>query len=425
MRLWPHGGLWRHPDFLKLWSAETVSQLGTQVSLLALPLVAIVVLDASTFQVALLTTIDFLPFILFSLPAGVWVDRLRRRPILVVGDLGRAAVLVSIPIVHALGTLTIGQLYAVGFVAGTLTVFFDVSYQSYLPSLVDRDRLVEGNSKLEVSRSGAQLGGPGLAGLLIAAITAPYAVLADAASFLGSAAFIFAIRKPEPPPERELDDAGVELKRSMRREVGAGLRYVLGHVHLRWIALCTATSNFFSSLVFAILIVYAVRQLGLTPGFIGLVFSIGNVGLLLAALSASWISTRLGVGRTIVVSALLSGPGMLFYPLATRSLAVPFLVLAGALTGFGNVVYNITQVSYRQAICPERMQGRMNAVMRFVVWGTMPLGALCGGALGSAIGLRGAMWVGALGSCSSFLPLVLTSVRSIERMPETRSALAR
>jgi MFS family permease len=408
----PTGGLWRHRDFLKLWSAETISQFGTQVSLLALPLVAIVVLRVSTFKVALQGTIDFLPFILFSLPAGVWVDRLRRRPILVAGDLGRAAVLVSIPAAYFAGVLTIWQLYAAGFLAGTLTVFFDVSYQAYLPSLVERDRLVEGNSKLEISRSTAQLGGPGLAGVLIGAITAPYAVLVDAASFLGSAACLFAIRKPETPPERHVD-----AKPSMWREVREGLRFVFGHPHLRAIAACTASSNFFGSVVFAILLVYAVRSLGMSAWLIGLVFSIGNVGPLAAALTAARITERFGVGRTIVGSAVLFGPSLLLVPAAPHGFPVPFLVAASAIAGFGGVVYNVTQVSYRQAICPERMQGRMNAVMRFLVWGAIPLGSILGGALGSTIGLRTTIWIGAIAGAATFLPVLVSSVRSIERIP--------
>src|ERR671930_1113114 len=181
--------LWRHRDFMKLWTAESISQLGSQVSLLALPLIAISVLHVSTFEVGLLSTMEFLPFVLVGLPAGVWVDRLRRRPVLIAGDLGRALALGSIPLAYALHALTIGQLYAVGFVTGVLTVFFDVAYQSYLPSLVEPDQLVEGNAKLEVSSSGASIAGPGLAGGLIQLVGPAVAVLADAASFAASGLF--------------------------------------------------------------------------------------------------------------------------------------------------------------------------------------------------------------------------------------------
>src|SRR5918994_4012999 len=192
--LWPRGGLWRHPDFLKLWSAETISQFGSQITGLALPLVAVITLDVSAFEVSALFVIEMAPFLLISLPAGVWVDRLPRRPILVIADVGRAAALITVPIAYWADALTIWQLYGVGFVVGVFTVFFDVAYQSYLPSLVQRDQLVDGNSKLEVSRSAAQLGGPAAAGLLIQLLRAPVAILVDAISFLASALFLFAIR---------------------------------------------------------------------------------------------------------------------------------------------------------------------------------------------------------------------------------------
>jgi MFS family permease len=412
--LWPSGGLWRHSDFLKLWSAETVSQLGSQVTGLALPLVAVLVLKASAFEVSALVVIEFLPFILLAIPAGVWVDRLRRKPILVAADLGRALLLGSIPLAYVLDVLHLGQLYVVGFVVGACTVFFDVSYQSYLPSLVPRDRLVEGNSKLEISRSGAQLAGPGAAGGLVGAVGAPAAIVLDAVSFLLSAVFLFAIRKPEDLPRREQGAP----RPSMLKEAREGLRYVLGNRHLRAISMATGTFNFFGSLSGAILIVYAVRELHMSPALIGLVFSVANVGPLLAAVSTNRISARIGVGPTILWAAVVSSGAGFFYPLAPRDFPVPFFIAGGVLVGFGVVAYNITQVSFRQAICPERMQGRMNAVIRFLVWGTMPLGALLGGALGTWFGLRPAIWVGAAGAAFTFLPILLSPVRSIESMPE-------
>jgi MFS family permease len=411
--LWPRSGLWRHRDFMRLWSAETISQFGTQVTLLALPLAAILVLDASAFEVALLQAVEYLPFILVSLPAGVWVDRLPRRPILIIGDLGRAALLASVPVAYALDGLTLAHLFVVGFSAGVFTVFFDVAYQSYLPSLVERDELVEGNSKLEVSRAGAQLGGPALAGGLVELVRAPTAILVDAVSFVGSAFFLFRIRKREERPAR------ADEQPNMRRELSEGLRYVLGHPLLRPIAVCTGSSNFFGMVVYAVFLVYAVRELGLTPGVIGIVLAVGNVGWLAAALSANRIARRIGVGTTIVASAALFGPAQLLVPLAPEgNAAAPVLVAAFALTLFGAVVYNITQLSLRQAIAPERIQGRMNAVMRFLVWGTIPLGSFAGGALASWIGLRPTLWVGAIAGAFTFLPVLFSPVRSIARMPE-------
>jgi MFS family permease len=415
-RLWPTGGLWRHTDFLKLWSAETVSQFGTQVSQLALPLTAVLILDATAFQVAALGAVEFLPFILFTLPAGVWVDRLRRRPILIAGDFGRAALLASIPIAYVMDDLTLGQLYVVGFLVGTCTVLFDVSYQSYLPALVERERIIEGNSKLEISRSAAQIGGPGFGGLLVQAFTAPYAILADAASFLGSGLFILGIRKHEEGPVRGASD-GEET--SVWTELKEGLRFVLGNPNLRAQAGCTATSNFFSQFTFAIIIVFLVRTLGLSPGVIGLSISLGSVGALLAAVSAIRISSRFGIGPTTIGTGLLWGPSTLLVALAPAgNAAIPFLVVAQLALGFAIVVYNIVQVSYRQAICPPRLQGRMNSVMRFIVWGTIPLGALIGGALGSSIGLRETMVIGAIGSGVAVLWIVFSPQRHLREMPE-------
>jgi MFS family permease len=412
--VWPTGGLWRHPDFLKLWSAETVSRFGSEISGLALPLVAVIVLDATAFEVSALFVIEFLPFILFAIPAGVWVDRLKRKPILVISDLGRAALLGSIPIAYAFDALTLGHLYVVGFLFGICTVFFDVSYQSYLPSLVARDRLVEGNSKLEISRSAAQLGGPGVAGALIGIIGAPVAIILDAISFLFSSTFLFAIRKPEVLPERE---EGAP-RPSMFSDAKEGLRYVLGNRYLRAISICTGSSNFFWSMGGAILIVYAVRELHMSPALIGIVFSLANVGPLAAALTTTKVFERIGVGRTILFSAMTFSASAFLYPLAPQEFPAPFFIAAGVIAGYAVVAYNITQLSFRQAICPERMQGRMNAVMRFLVWGTMPLGALLGGALGTWIGLRPAIWVGAIGASFTFLPILLSPVRSIQKMPE-------
>ena len=408
--------LLRHADFLKLWSAETISQFGTQITLLALPLIAATVLNVTPFEFGLLATIEFLPFILISLPAGVWVDRMRRRPILVVGDLGRALSLASIPIAYELGVLSIWQLYVVGFVNGCLTVFFDVAYQSYLPSLVDRDQLVDGNSKLETSRSAAQITGPGIGGFLIGAITAPLAILLDSISFLVSALFVFAIRRKEPAPERHIDEQGNHL--SMRTEISEGLRFVGGNRYLRSIAATTATSNLFSNIGFSILVLYLVRERAFTAEALGLAFSIGSVGFLVGALTANPIAARFGVGPTIVGAAFASGPALLLVAAAPVELTFPAVAAAGFLGGLGGAVYNINQVSLRQALCPERMQGRMNATMRFVVWGTIPLGNIVGGLFGGTIGLHNTIWIGAIGSLFTFLPVLLSPVRSIETMPD-------
>ncbi len=414
--LWPRGGLWRHGDFLKLWSAETISQFGTQVTQLALPLVAVITLEVSAFEVAVLGVVEFAPFLLFSLPAGVWVDRLPRRPILITGDFARAALLASIPIAFALDVLTMWQLYAVGFLFGVFTVFFDVAYQSYLPSLVEREQLVDGNSKLELSRSAAQLGGPAIAGVLVQVLKAPVAILADSISFFASGLFVLRISKREEnvPTRAERQEA----KTGMRTELAEGLRWVLGNRYLRTIAACTATFNFFGSLMGAILIVYLVRTLEMSPSMIGLLFGLANVGYLAGALTSNRISTRIGVGPAIVAGGLC-GVAMLLIPLAPQNAdgAFAYLLVAEMIVGFGVVLYNVTQVSMRQAITPERLQGRMNSVMRFIVWGVMPLGTLLGGALATAVDLRAAIWAGAVGVSLAWLPLVIGPIWSLREVP--------
>jgi Na+/melibiose symporter-like transporter len=296
-------------------------------------------------------------------------------------------------------------------------VFFDVSYQSYLPSLVGRTELVEGNAKLEISRSAAQIGGPGLGGLLVRAFTAPYAVLADAASYLWSAFFILAIRCREQVPERNAESP------SMRRELVDGLKYLLRHRYWRPISISTATFNFFGNVSGAILIVYAVRRLHMSALEIGVTFALSNFGALVGAVLVRRIGTRLGVGRTIVFADVIGSVPLVLIPLAPASFPIPFIVAAFTFSGLGIVLYNVTAISLTQALTPERLLGRVNASRRFIVWGTIPLGALVGGALAATIGLRPTIFVGALGSTLAILPLALSAVRSIEALPSEEERL--
>jgi MFS family permease len=415
--LWPRGGLWRHADFLKLWSAQSISQLGTQISGIALPLVALYTLHATAFQVAALGAVEFLPFLLFTLPAGVWVDRLRRRWIMVVADFGRALTLGSVPIAFALGHLTLAQLYVVGFLTGTLTVFFDVSYQSYLPSIVKRAQLVDGNAKLEITRSGAQVLGPGIGGLLVHAITAPYTVLADAISYLWSASFLFAIRKPEAVPERDADSP------SLLRELIDGIKYLVRHRYWRPISISTATFNFFSNVAFAIFVVYMVRRLHMSALAIGLTFSLSSAGGLAAAFFAQKIGTRVGIGRTIVWGSVIGAVPTVLIPLAPVSFPIPFIVVSLVFTEFGIVVYNVSAISLTQALVPERLLGRVNASRRFIVWGTIPLGSLVSGVLATTIGLRPTLFVGTIGIMLATLPVALSAVRDVEELPTEPEAM--
>ena len=409
----PTSGLWSHPDFVKLWTGQTISEFGSQVSQLAIPWLAALGLHASPIQFSLLGVLGFMPFILFALPAGVWVDRLSRRKILIVGDAARAVLLLLIPLLWATDTLRMWHLLVISFAIGIFTVFFDVAYQSYLPSLVEREQLMEGNSKLQLTVSITQVAGPSASGGLIAAITAPYAIFVDAISFVVSTIFMVRMRHREEIPEHTADAP----RTKMWPDVKEGLRWVVGHRWLRAIATCTGVSNFFASLLFATVLLYFTRTLHLHAWEVGLVFAIGSIGSIAGALFVNRIQKRVGVGRTIVMTAVAFSVGGLFYPLAPKSFPLPLLMLAQVLFGFGSVAYNITQVSLRQAITPERLQGRMNAAMRWIVWGTIPLGTLAGGAIATAYGLRAALWVGAIGGLFTFLPVTLTSVRSIGEMP--------
>jgi MFS family permease len=409
--------LFRRRDFMHLWCAESVSQLGSQVSLLALPLVAITVLHATTFEVGALTAVEMSPFVLIGLPAGAIIDRLPRRPVLVWCDIGRAVALSSIPITYAFDALTYAQLLAVVFVTGTLTVFFDVAYQSILPALVEREQIVEGNAKLEISRSGAQLAGPGLGGLLVQWIGAASAVTADAVSFIVSAIFLRGIRAQEPPIEVTVDEE-VSRLRALGREIREGLGYVLRHRVLRMIAGSTATSNFFSSMTMAVFLLYAVRERHYSAGIVGLVFSIGNVGVLVAALTAGRLTKKIRLGRAIWLGMFISQIGTLVIALAPTQHALPYFVAAWLGFGFGGTVYNIDQVSLRQAITPHRLQGRMNASMRFMVWGTMPFESLAGGALGATIGLRSTLLVAGIGGLLAVLWVSARAVRELDKIPD-------
>jgi MFS family permease len=415
----PRRSLWHHRDFLRLWAGDSISQIGTAVSFIALPLLAIQVLDASPFEVGLLTAFETAAFLLVGLPAGAWVDRVRRRNVLIVADIGRAALLGSLPLAWYFDVLTLLQLYVVALLTGVLTVFFDVAYQSYLPSLVGRDHLVEGNAKLEASRAVSQIAGPSIGGALVQWLTAPYAIVVDALSYLWSAVFLGAISTREERPERAPD-------RHLVREIREGLSFVLRHRLLRAITATTGTSNLFSTILNTAFIIVLADQaeLNLTAGIIGVVFTIGSVGGLLGAVVAERVARRVGQGPTIWLSILVSAPFALVTPLAQQGWLLWLVAFCWAVIGFFVVIYNITQVSFRQGLCPERLLGRMNATIRFLVWGTMPLGGLIGGVLGSTIGVRPTMWVGAIGMSLAFLPAFLSPLRTMRELPTTYDAEA-
>ena len=407
--------LLRAPDFLKLWAGQTVSAFGTQVTILAVPILAALTLSVSPFEFGLLTTIEFLPVVALSLPAGVWVDRLRRRPILIWGDIGRAIGLLSIPVAFALDALTIWQLYLVVLVNGCLTIFFDVAYQSYLPSIVERDQLVEGNAKLELTRTMSQRLGPGLAGVLIGILTAPFAVLVDALSYVVSAVFVSTIRRAEPAVAAH--DEATGPRPSMREEIVAGLRYVTGQRVLRALALTVALSNLFGTTADSILILYLVTEHGFSPALIGLAFTLGSIGVIAGALITGRLTKALGVGRVIVLAAVFESVSWLPIAIAPDALLFPALTTTIVSLSFFGIAWNVNAMSLRQAITPAGMRGRMNATMRLISWSTIPLGSLLGGVLGGVIGLHNTIWVGALGSLVSFVPVALSPLRQMRDLP--------
>ncbi len=407
--------LWRQGDFMKLWTGQTISQFGDEITGLALPLVAIITLGAGALEMGILGVVRFLPWIFFTLPAGVWVDRMRRRPILISADIARAALLATIPLAIIFDVLTIWQVYVVSFVAGTLEVFFDVAYQSYLPSIVERDELVEGNSKLELSRAGSSVIGPTVAGFLVEWVKAPLAIAFDAISYLGAALFIWLIRRPESGPEPH--DPAEGARPTMWQEARAGLSYVAESPYLRNIAACTGTLNLFGNIGAVVMLLYIVNVLGLTPLTIGLIFAIGNSGVLVGALTGGRLAKRFGLGPVIVGTAMLSGVAFVFVPLAPVDDPFWFLVAGGMIGGFTAVVYNVNQVGLRQAITPDRMLGRMNATMRLIVWGTIPIGAIVGGIIGNLVGLQIALWVSAIGAFLGFLPVFFSPVRTLREIP--------
>lgn len=402
--------LLRHPGFRQLFAGDSASQLGTFAGMTAIPLLAAVTLAATPFEMGLLTTAETLGFLLIGLPAGVWVDRLRKRSLMLTADLVRGGLLLSIPIAWWAGVLTMAQVLVIVLLTSFATVFFDVSYQAYLPALVGRERLLEGNAKLQGVQSSAQIAGPSVAGVLVQFLGAASTVVLTGAGYLVSALCLCRIRTVEQRPPRTGHERLVP-------QMVEGLRFVVADRPLRAIVACTATANMFSAAAQAVEVLFLTRTAGLSPAEVGMLLALAGVGGIGAALCAGPIVRWFGQARSIWLLPLLTWPGGLLVPLAGPGWG---LVLAGfglALTGFGVILYNIAQVSYRQAITPDRLLGRMNASVRFVVWGAMPLGGLLGGALGEGLGLTGALWVAMAGQMAGALWVVCSPLRRMHDLP--------
>jgi MFS family permease len=407
------GGLWQKPDFMKLWVGQTVSVFGNQISFVAWPLTAVLLLNATPAQMGIMGICGTLPGLLLSLFAGVWVDRLRRRPIMIAANLSLAVVIGSIPLMDWLQMLTIEYLYVADFLVGTFNVLFNIAYHSYLSSLVTKEELVEGNSKLEVSNSVAAIAGPGLAGTMVQLVSAPFAILVDALSFLLCVGSLTLIHTPEPTSVRE------EKKGNIGAEIGEGLRAALANSILRAITLCTCTYNLFGFVGVTAYTLYVVKELGVSAAGIGLIYAVSSIGALLGALMAARVARRFGIGPVIVWGALLAGAVFIFVPLAGGPMFLIIVVLASNrfIGSVGGVIYIVNQVSLRQAITPTHLQGRVTASIGFLTQGTMPLGFFLGGLLGENIGLRNTLWVGALGTILCVLWVYFSPVRSLREVP--------
>jgi MFS family permease len=415
-------GVLRDPDFARLWIATTISWFGTQVTLLALPLVAILLLRAGPAEMGLLVAVETIPFLLIGLPAGVWVDRMRRRPILVIADVARGVLLASIPLASLFGVLTMVQLYIVGFAIGIFAVFFELAYTAYVPALLERERIVEGNEKLEAGRAVASVAGPGLAGFLVGLIGAAAAIVADALSFIVSGVFVAAIRKPEPVIARSADAPS-----GMLAEIASGLRWVFGHPILRPVLAANTLANVAMSIFATLSVLFLVQDLGLTPPVIGLLFTIANVGSVVGAVISGRVGRFVGVGPTVGLALAGEASVYLLFALTPRESPLPMLVFAEVLFGVATLVMYVNALSLRQTVTPHHLLGRMTATYRFASWGVLPLGAFLAGVIGSAVGLRAALFAAAAIGFIALLPIFLTSVRSLRVVPhpDTSEAVGR
>jgi MFS family permease len=397
-------------EFRRFWLGETISLFGDQISLLALPLVGVLALHANAAQMGYLGAAELIPNLLFSIHAGAWVDRRgRRRRTMLAADLGRAALLATVPIAYAAGVLTLTQLYVVGFLTGTLSVLFFVSYSTLLVSLVPRERYIEANSLLNGSRALSFVGGPSVGGVLVQVLSAPGALVADTVSYIASAFALGSISPVEPPTEP-----------ASSGHVKAGMRYIWRSPIVRASLLATATINFFNFVFWALFILYATRTLGVHPGALGLVLGAASVGGLIGSLVTGRISRRIGVGPAFVLGCVLFPAPLVLVPLAGGAhwTILGFLFAAEFLSGFGVMILDITAGSIKAALVPDRLRARAAGAYMVVNYGVRPIGALVGGALGTWIGLRPTLWIASVGAILGVLWLLPSPLLRLRELPE-------
>jgi MFS family permease len=400
--------LLRDRTFRRYWSAQSVSMFGDQISTIALPLTGVLVLHARAAQMGLLTAAIWLPSLLFAVHAGMWADRFgRRRVLMIAADLGRAALLTSVPVCYALHVLSLAQLYAVAFGTGTLSILFTVSDSSLSVKVMPPDQYVEGNSLVYASRAFSFVGGPSLGGLLVQLFTAPFAIVADALSFLGSAFFLGRIKPAEEPPDR-----------GGKGSLTAGARFIAGSPIVRASLLSVSIVNFFNFVFFALLVLYATRALQVRPGPLGLVLGAGAVGGVIGSLSTTKLAARIGIGWTYTLGALMFTVPVVCWPLAggPRPLVLGLLFVAEFLTGFGVMLLDISIGAIFAVVIPGELRSRVSGAFQAVNYGTRPIGALAGGTLGTLIGLRPTLWIAAVGGIAGAASLLASPLPRF-RMP--------
>lgn len=417
IRLQQQATLWRSANFMKLWTGETVSLIGSQVSHLALPLTAALFLQATPEQMGVLNALSFAPYLILTVFAGVWVDHARRQPILISANLGRAVLLGLIPVLAWTNMLRMEYLWVITFLIGTCTMFFELAYQSFLPRVVRRYQLVDANSKLSATSSIAEITGPGLAGGLIQILTAPIAVIIDALSFLISAITLWLIRTP---PGEQAEPVQWD---KVRQEIPEGFRLNFQNGYLRAFAGEAATYNFWWNAINTAFLLYVVRDLQVSAGLLGVIFAVGSAGALLGALLTTRASNWIGLGRVMVGSSALSAIAPLLFGLATGPgwIAVGVVMAAFFIRGVGMTACNVHVNALRQIITPDEMRGRINASYRLLTYGVVPLGALLGGFLGARIGLYNTLIVCTVGLACSWLWLLFSPVKHLKQQPSTVS----
>jgi len=404
-----------HRNFRQLWVGDALGQTGAQLTGLVLPVFAVTHLAATEWQMGALGAAESAAFLVIGLPTGAWVDRMRKRRVLIAADLVRAAALAVVVGAALAGAASMPLLYAAALVIGAATVFFDVAHQSYVPGLVGLDRVVEGNSKLTSTQFVAAVAAPAAGGALLRVVSAPALIAVTVVTYLSSAFFVGRIRHEETLPARE-------DRRPLLAEIGEGLGFVVRQPLLRRIVACTSVGNLFGSISTALLALFVLRELDLGEAALGAFLSASAAGGIAGALLADRLSRWVGEGRIIPLSALAFAPGYALTPLAVplADAGVPpiaTLITGGLVMNFAIVVYNVAQVSFRQRLCPPHLLGRMNASVRFIVWGTMPIGALLGGALGARLGLVPTLWVAVAGTALSALPVLLSPMLGMRELP--------